>query len=245
MPRSRTTKTIAKRIDLSYFKRAHPMRTWRSRLTWLAGAIALAWIIYANVAARRGDRLVDRIHNPGPVTAAHAMFENDCAQCHTPEPGGSFTLSVTDESCLKCHDGAIHHPNQKMAAEASLVSRNTMTLALKVSPTTNRAAACVTCHIEHKGHALLSATSDAHCTVCHQNLSGATISAGPQAANSVTAFDMASHPTFGRKLKSGAGAWIDPTVVKFNHKYHLEKVAEIRDNKQNCASCRTASRVMS
>src|SRR4051794_24281299 len=103
MPRSRTTKTIAKRIDLSYFKRSHPMRRWRRLLTWLAGAAALVWLVTASVRMTGGKiSLVDRIHNPGHVSAAHARFENDCAQCHTRKTGGGgFVISVSDESCLK------------------------------------------------------------------------------------------------------------------------------------------------
>lgn len=240
MPRSRTTKTIAKRIDLTYFKRRHPMRSWRSALTWLAGVAALLWFVFASVRFSGGKLTsADQIHSPGPVTSAHALFESDCSACHAPASGGSFLLSVRDESCLKCHDGAIHHRNQKLAAEASLVSRDSATLALREPshPGEARSAACATCHVEHRGRQQLAATSDAHCTVCHADLAAATTDAKPLAPNAVVRFDLAGHPTFGRKLRSTSGGWIDPTVVKFNHQYHLEKVDEIRNNAANCMVC--------
>lgn len=242
MPRSRTTKTIAKRIDLGYFKRPHALRTWKRRMTWLAGIVALVWVSMASMRFTNGrPSLDDQIHNPAPVTEAHAMFENDCMQCHAPKPGGSFALSVTDESCLRCHDGSLHHANQKQTGDLALVSRKTKVLAMADTshPHGARSAACVTCHVEHKGKAILSATSDAHCIVCHDNLTTAATDAAPKSAKSVTGFDLARHPTFGRKLRDAGGTWVDPTVLKFNHKAHLENASAFKNVANNCVVCHT------
>ncbi len=44
MARTRTTKTVAQRIDLNYFKRPTPFKRAKLWLAILAPAIALVWI---------------------------------------------------------------------------------------------------------------------------------------------------------------------------------------------------------
>ena len=125
MARIKPTKNLAKRIDSSYIARSHPMRRWRRGLTWFAGAAALAWVVFASVRVQGGKlHSLDRVYSPGPVSAAHAMIQNDCRACHagTSSTGG-FVRSITDEACLKCHDGAIHAAGQKLAENSKAVSR--------------------------------------------------------------------------------------------------------------------------
>jgi len=133
--RQRTTKGLARRIELDHWMRAHPLRTWYRR-AWLAGgAIALLWL---GAAALLGDATILR---PGPVSTRHALFGDDCAQCHEP------WRRVQDASCKSCHDGPRH------AARATFEP------------------ACAACHLEHRGAALLApALGDAHCTQCHLDL---------------------------------------------------------------------------
>ncbi|HVT87565.1 MAG TPA: cytochrome c3 family protein [Tepidisphaeraceae bacterium] len=241
MARSRTTKTIAKRIDLGYFKRSHPMRRWRRVLTWLCGAIALVWLSMVSTRwTDKGLSLNDHIHNPGPVSVAHAMFQDDCAQCHTSKPGGGFILAVTDQACLKCHDGSLHEPNQKIAPEAALVSRTKSILAIAepAHPGGARSADCVTCHIEHRGKEMLRAVNDAHCLVCHEDLPAATQNGQPTAANRITGFTAANHPTFGNHLRNADKKWVDPTVLRFNHQRHLE-LDQFKNKTDSCTSCHT------
>jgi hypothetical protein len=124
-----------------------------------------------------------------------------------------------------------------MAAETSLVSREAHTLALK-DPNhagEGRSADCVTCHVEHRGKSMLSATSNAHCAVCHADLSSASV-APPLAAQRVIAFAVNDHPTFGRTLRGADQVWHDPTVLAFNHKKHLEQ-DEIKSVANNCTMC--------
>src|SRR4051812_1245753 len=119
MPRSRTQKQVAKRIDLSYFKKPNALRRARRALIALCLIAPLAWLGATSLRVKNGKvSLLDTIHNPGHVARAHAMFENDCRACHTGNgDDGKFTLTVTDAACLKCHDGALHDANQKLAAD--------------------------------------------------------------------------------------------------------------------------------
>src|SRR5213082_71880 len=127
MARSRTTKSLAKRIDLAYFRHPGALRRLRTILIVLMGLASLAWII-PNMIRRN-----DSVHNPGPLASVHTNIQN-CAQCHV-NSNSRFFKTVTDQACLQCHDGAIHHPNQ-----TSLIS-------------TDRAQSsdCAKCHIEHRG----------------------------------------------------------------------------------------------
>jgi len=43
--RIRTTKKLAKRIDLQYFKRPHPLRRWRFWLSLAIPIVALGWLV--------------------------------------------------------------------------------------------------------------------------------------------------------------------------------------------------------
>src|SRR5262245_43717912 len=149
--RQYSTKQRAKRIELEYFKRLHPFRRWRLVLSIALPALAGLWLLAHAVG---GDQ---RIYTSGPVSTGHAMFGNDCVQCHVPHAGkvrtagagpsgGGFFLKVTDQACESCHAGPVHH-------EAQVTT-----------------PACATCHIEHVGHAVLANLDDSLCTACHANL---------------------------------------------------------------------------
>ena len=208
MPRVRTTKALAKRIDLSYFKKPHPFRAARRVLIVAVCIGALAWW---GVSYLRGREMM---YNPGPVALVHAMWSNDCGVCHDPHKSGRFSKSVSDESCLQCHDGAIHHANQ-------------VTLIGIGSDGRQHAARCAACHIEHRGHEALMASSDAFCTRCHADL--ANHDAKPHELvlqTAVTRFDSSHHPQFGRLLpttnpSNRESVWYDTTPLAFNHAKHM------------------------
>ncbi len=65
--------------------------------------------------------------NPGPLSAAHAQLENNCAACHAPVQG------VTPSNCIVCH-----------ANDASLLKRQPTAFHAEIS-------SCSECHLEHKG----------------------------------------------------------------------------------------------
>ena len=124
MARSRTTKGLAKRIALDYFKRPHPFRSLKSVLSWgaaIAGAILVMAVIVG--AARR-------VVIPGPVSEPHTLFESECSRCHGGSDSGRFLARVSDGKCSTCHDGAVHHETQLF------------------NPV------CANCHAEHRGRFL-------------------------------------------------------------------------------------------
>ncbi len=134
MPRQRTTKAIAQRIELDYLKKSHP---FRSAMFWsvvLAPILAALWL--AAVWSSQGDR----VFQSGPVSEKHALFADDCLQCHVPWEG------TPDTKCLRCHTVEIHQPVERFTPS------------------------CVGCHFEHKDRSLLSKTSDRHCAQCHKDL---------------------------------------------------------------------------
>jgi hypothetical protein len=106
MPRTpRTTKKLAQRIDLNYFKRPGPLESWRFFLTLavlVLGALWLAWY---------GFRRNPKVYSSGPMSHPHAMLAADCAACHVQE-AHHFREQASDQDCLSCHDGPIHHADQ-------------------------------------------------------------------------------------------------------------------------------------
>ncbi len=101
--RVRTTKNLAKRIDMEYFARPHPMRRWRFILSLAIPLIALIWL---------GAHWI-KSPEPfasGPVSPSHAAFGQKCNTCHT-GVGGAYFRPVTEKACLGCHDAPPHHPN--------------------------------------------------------------------------------------------------------------------------------------
>ncbi len=140
MPRVRTTKALAQRIDLNYFKRPIPLRRWRFWLCLLIPLGCFLWI---------GWKLAGRDFQPyssGPLSAGHVLLTRDCTTCHVPEKNAVFTEHASDQACKNCHDGPIHQLAQAREPE------------------------CGSCHVEHRGGARLIATSNQSCAQCHANL---------------------------------------------------------------------------
>ena len=102
--RVRTTKNLAKRMDLQYFKQAHPLRSWRLWLSILVPIVAIGWF-----AAQRANS--QKIYSSGPLSASHAMLGKKCDVCHETTLG-FFHAKVSDQACLKCHDAPAHHPDK-------------------------------------------------------------------------------------------------------------------------------------
>jgi len=105
VPRTRTTKKLAQRINLNYFKRSSPLRRWRTWLVVGIPALAVVWLVW--LAVRRDDT----VYSSGGLTAAHAVLNANCAACHVRE-AGRFSAAAADTACLACHDGPIHKENQ-------------------------------------------------------------------------------------------------------------------------------------
>jgi Doubled CXXCH motif (Paired_CXXCH_1) len=220
MPETRYTgKVRAKRITLHYFKQPHVWRRWKLGLAVLAPLLAGAWLL---IYAAAGDQ---RIYTSGPLSTAHTMLATDCGACHQPERAAStglrraeaaFFRNATNEACLTCHDGPLHHTNQ----------------ALDLS--------CAHCHVEHKGKIALADLNDRLCTQCHAQLTTKDGSR-PAFAPSIHAFST-DHPEFAPTVTDGEkriraslappAKVRDPTQLSFNHKRHfqvaLEGLAEVK-----------------
>ena len=136
MARTRTTKKLAQRIDLNYFKRPTPLKRAKLWLAILLPVIALVWIAGHFIARD------SRVYSSGRLSNPHAVFETQCAACHV-QRAGEFSAKAENSACLACHDGPIHHEEQTRApncAECHVEHRGKIDLAAASNQ------ACATCH---------------------------------------------------------------------------------------------------
>lgn len=112
MARTRTTKKLAQRIDLNYFKRPTPLKRAKFWLSLLLPLLALVWIAWRSFS---GDH---RVYSSGRMSEAHAVLERECAACHVQQAGG-FSAKAADLACLACHDGPVHHANETKSLACS------------------------------------------------------------------------------------------------------------------------------
>ncbi|MGA3298806.1 MAG: hypothetical protein ABSD87_01865 [Candidatus Acidiferrales bacterium] len=100
-----TTKKLAQRIDLSYFKRPHPFRRLRLILSVAAPLAAILWLGWYAFARD------NHVYSGGRVSTAHAILSTECNACHVKQ-AGSFSAKASNQGCESCHDGPIHHADQ-------------------------------------------------------------------------------------------------------------------------------------
>jgi hypothetical protein len=139
--RLRTTKKLAQRVDLNYFKRPTAFKRAKFWLSVLVPLLAVGWIAW------RGLARDSRVYSSGRMSEAHAVLERQCAACHA-EKAGEFSANAADSACQACHDGPMHHANEVASA----------------------VPACATCHVEHRGRIELSMVSNGSCAECHAKL---------------------------------------------------------------------------
>ncbi len=133
--RTRTTKKLAQRINLDYFKTLQGIPRWRRILSAVFTLVGLGWLGWYGL---RGS---PKPYNAGPVAHAHRLIGNKCAACHVSTE--SFARKVTDQACLACHDGPIHHAEQTFSPpclDCHVEHQGSMRLA----STTD--SACTQCH---------------------------------------------------------------------------------------------------
>jgi hypothetical protein len=138
LARTRTTKKLAQRIDLNYFKRPTPLKRAKLLLAILLPGIALVWSL-AHFAMHDS-----RVYSSGRLSNPHAVFETQCAACHV-QQAGSFSAKAENSACLACHDGPIHHSPydiQNRCAGCHVEHRGKV----KLSAASNEA--CAMCHRE-------------------------------------------------------------------------------------------------
>lgn len=136
MPRTRTTKKLAQRIDLEYFKRPSPLRHWQFLLSVALPVVALLWLGWHGV---RGDR---RVYSAGALSSSHAVLTRQCAACHATQ-AGFFSENVSDQKCLACHDGAIHQAAQEFTLSCASCHADHRG-AIRLAATSD--ANCTQCH---------------------------------------------------------------------------------------------------
>jgi hypothetical protein len=139
--RTRTTKKLAQRIDLNYFKRPTPYKRAKFWLCVLVPLLAVVWIAW------RSFLHDSRVYSSGRMSEPHAVLGKQCAACHA-KKADEFSAGALDSACLGCHDGPVHHENQLNA----------------------QVPACATCHAEHRGRINISAASNQACAECHGSL---------------------------------------------------------------------------
>jgi hypothetical protein len=110
--RTRTTKKLAQRIDLNYFKRPTPLKRAKFRLSLLLPLLALVWI------GERTLRRDSRVYSSGRMSETHAVLEKACTTCHV-QKEGAFSAKAADAACRACHDGPIHHASPAKSLECS------------------------------------------------------------------------------------------------------------------------------
>ena len=142
MARTRTTKKLAQRIDLNYFKRPTPLKRAKFLLSVALPALAAVWIAWHGFTRNSG------VYLSGQMSAAHAVLEAECAACHV-KTAGALSARASDMACLACHDGPMHHA---------------------VNGVNRKGPACAECHEEHRGLVNISAARNQSCAECHANL---------------------------------------------------------------------------
>ena len=190
LARTRTTKKLAQRIDLNYFKRPTPLKRAKFWLSVGLPALALVWIGW------HGFSRDSRVYSSGRMSGVHAVLEAECSACHV-QTAEEFSAKASDNACLSCHDGPIHHALQ--------------------TETPN----CATCHVEHRGRVNIAATKNESCGQCHGDLK--TKTGVPQFASHIESFED-GHPEFAALRSQGSAAASDPETIKLNHAIHMKPI---------------------
>ncbi len=138
MARTRTTKKLAQRIDLHYFKRPTPLKCAKLWLSFLVPLLALLWIV------GRGVSSDHRVYSSGSLSRAHAVLDKECAACHVRQ-AGAFAAKAADNACLGCHDGPAHHAS-KIASPACAACHSEHRGRVSLAAASDQA--CATCHAD-------------------------------------------------------------------------------------------------
>jgi hypothetical protein len=152
----------------------------------------------------------EKAFSNGPVSKAHAIFEQNCSLCHTQ----SFS-HVPDQACRNCHDGPAHVAEDVAAGRRIVEPR------------------CAECHTEHRERAALAAVDNSHCVACHGNLG--RLGGKPRISSAqISGFADGEHPDF------PGSALTDTRPLKLNHAKHMplepRKIREI-ELPVRCADC--------
>ncbi|MBZ5705621.1 MAG: hypothetical protein LAN63_09720 [Acidobacteriia bacterium] len=140
--RTRTTKTLAKRMDLQYFAKPHPLRRWRLWLSVAIPVVALVWIVSQQATG-------EKAYSSGPLASSHAVFGKKCEVCHE-STLGFFSKQVSDKKCLACHDAPAHHEEKASFTPACGACHVEHKGSLRLASTMD--AGCTQCHANLGDH---------------------------------------------------------------------------------------------
>lgn len=133
--RTRTTKKLAQRINLEYFKKLQAIPLWRRILSAVFATAGLAWIGWHALGG------TPAIYNAGPLGHSHALLSQNCGACHVSKAG--YRRSATDQACLACHDGPIHQAGQTFTPSCASCHIE-HSGAMRLASTSD--SACTECH---------------------------------------------------------------------------------------------------
>ncbi|HUN62933.1 MAG TPA: hypothetical protein VMU53_13125 [Candidatus Sulfotelmatobacter sp.] len=216
MARTRTTKKLAQRVDLNYFKRATTFKRAKLWLSVLLPLVAVGWIAW------RGAARDSRVYSSGRMSEAHAVLERQCGACHV-EKAGQFSANAADSACLACHGGPMHHADE---------------VAAKVPH-------CAECHAEHRGRVNISAVNDQVCAACHANLKtqvGVSAAGLVFHETHIRSFED-GHPEFAAVQPPSGYPPRDPGTIKVNHAIHLKPIRRGPNGPNVQLECRDCHRV--
>jgi predicted CXXCH cytochrome family protein len=168
-----------------------------------------------------------RAFMPGSVSLKHRLFANDCARCHA--AWKPLLTVVPDNTCLSCHSGPPHFSERALSSPAPQ---------------------CASCHVEHRGQAVLAALSESVCIQCHADLK--VKEPRIPITTKIHSFT-ADHPEFAISVLRPEQAIqrvgldeskqvADAAAIKLNHHLHLKPNLMGPDGPEqlSCASCHRA-----
>ncbi len=164
---------------------------------------------------------------PGPVSAKHASFVNECVRCHT--PSSAMKTDVPDSTCTACHKNPMHFGEHSLAAPLT----------------------CTACHLVHKGNTILASVTGKDCLRCHADLKVKDPTF--EIHRSITDFGK-THPEFavtvadqetGKDIRvrlDDADRLKDDAMIKLNHKLHLDpELPGLSKGPLQCTDCHKAA----
>ena len=83
------------------------------------------------------------------MSAAHAVLAAQCDACHV-KMAGVFSAKASDQACLACHDGPIHHANQSVHAELRIVPSKSIAGSLRLAATADASVHAVPRQSAHR-----------------------------------------------------------------------------------------------
>ena len=136
--RTRTTKQLAQRIQLDYFKKSFPLPLWKRRLSYGLVAIGLLWLGWDAVSGKHA-------YNAGPLSHGHQIVAGNCQACHVQR--GSWGMKASDAACTTCHNAPAHQAKQLFTPPCASCHVEHQG-AVRLAATSN--ASCTQCHANLK-----------------------------------------------------------------------------------------------